>query len=239
MTDTADDCTGAAAERAARAARTGERPLAIFDLDGTLLNTLEDLHLSINHTLAWAGLPTQSHADTRAYVGNGIRKLVERSAPAGTPTEVVDELLAEFDRYYAEHCDDHTAPYPGVPELLGRLREAGVRTAVVSNKTQYAVTSLVATHFPGAFGAVVGVREGVAKKPAPDMVTLALAEMGAHEGALAVYVGDSEVDVATAANAGLPCLAVTWGFRTEAQLTAAGATQLYASAEELAKTLLA
>ena len=239
MTDTADDCTGAAAEGAARAACTGECPLAIFDLDGTLLNTLEDLHLSINHTLAWAGLPTQSHADTRAYVGNGIRKLVERSAPAGTPAEVVDELLAEFDRYYAEHCDDHTAPYLGVPELLGRLREAGVRTAVVSNKTQYAVTSLVATHFPGAFEAVVGVREGVAKKPAPDMVALALAEMAVREGAPAVYVGDSEVDVATAANAGLPCLAVTWGFRTEAQLTAAGATQLYASAEELAEALLA
>lgn len=239
MTDTADGHIGAAAEGAVQAAYTGERPVVIFDLDGTLLNTLEDLHLSINHTLAWAGLPTQSHAGTRAYVGNGIRKLVERSAPAGTPAEVIDELLAEFDRYYAEHCNDHTAPYAGIPELLERLHAEGIRTAVVSNKTQYAVTSLVATHFPGAFEAVVGVREGVAKKPAPDMVALALSEMGAGEDAPAVYVGDSEVDVATAANAGLPCLAVTWGFRTEAQLTAAGAAQLHASADELAKALLA
>lgn len=239
MTDTAGGHTAAATEETSQTKSAGKRPVVIFDLDGTLLNTLEDLHLTINHTLEWAGLPTQSHADTRAYVGNGIRKLVERSAPAGTPAEVVDELLAEFDRHYAEHCNDHTAPYPGIPELLERLHAEGIRTAVVSNKTQYAVTSLVDTHFPGAFKAVVGVREGIAKKPAPDMVRLALSEMGAAEDVPAVYVGDSEVDVATAANAALPCMAVAWGFRTEVQLTAAGATQIYTSAEELAQALLA
>lgn len=224
--------------------------LVIFDLDGTLLDTLEDLHLAINHTLAWAGLPEQGMAETRAYVGNGVRRLIERSVPAATPTEVVDELNAEFDRFYAEHCNDHTAPYPGVPELLERLRGAGVRCAVVSNKTQYAVSDLVRIHFPGAFEAVVGVREGVAKKPAPDMVALALAEMGdgangpSAEGAAqaprahAAYVGDSEVDVATAKNSGLPCLAVSWGFRSEAQLTEAGATTICATTAALEKALL-
>ena len=225
--------------------------LVIFDLDGTLLDTLEDLHLAINHTLAWAGLPEQGMAETRAYVGNGIRRLIERSVPAATPAEVVDELNAEFDRFYAEHCNDHTAPYPGIPELLERLRGAGVRCAVVSNKTQYAVSDLVRIHFPGAFEAVVGVREGVAKKPAPDMVALALAEMGAGSGsapstegamqaprACAVYVGDSEVDVATANNSGLPCLTVSWGFRSEAQLTEAGATTNCATTAALGKALL-
>ena len=233
----------------AGAGPTSER-LVIFDLDGTLLDTLEDLHLAINHTLAWAGLPEQGMAETRAYVGNGIRRLIERSVPAATPTEVVDELNGEFDRFYAEHCNDHTAPYPGVPELLERLRGAGVRCAVVSNKTQYAVSDLVRIHFPGAFEAVVGVREGVAKKPAPDMVALALAEMGdgangpSAEGAAqaprahAAYVGDSEVDVATAKNSGLPCLAVSWGFRSEAQLTEAGATTICATTAALEKALL-
>ena len=233
----------------AGAERTSER-LVIFDLDGTLLDTLEDLHLAINHTLAWAGLPEQGMAETRAYVGNGIRRLIERSVPAATPAEVVDELNAEFDRFYAEHCNDHTAPYPGIPELLESLRGAGVRCAVVSNKTQYAVSDLVRIHFPGAFEAVVGVREGVAKKPAPDMVALALAEMGGSangplaEGAAqaprahAAYVGDSEVDVATAKNSGLPCLAVSWGFRSEAQLTEAGATTICATTAALEKALL-
>ncbi len=232
-------------------------PIVIFDLDGTLLNTLEDLHLAINHTLAWAGLPEQSVSQTRAYVGNGIRKLIERSAPTGTPAEVVDELNAEFDCFYALHCQDHTAPYSGINELLGRLADAGARMAVVSNKTQYAVTDLVAAHFPDVFEAVVGVREGVAKKPAPDMVELALAEMGVRRAVAsvtasetvgdpavpyatrgAVYVGDSEVDVATAANSGLACLAVSWGFRSEQQLVEAGATTICATPEELAQKLL-
>ncbi len=232
-------------------ARQADERLVIFDLDGTLLDTLEDLHLAINHTLAWAGLPEQGMAETRAYVGNGIRRLIERSVPAATPAEVVDELNAEFDRFYAEHCNDHTAPYPGIPELLERLRAAGVRCAVVSNKTQYAVSDLVRIHFPGAFEGVVGVREGVAKKPAPDMVALALAEMGdgnasnsLAQGAAqaprprAVYVGDSEVDVATAKNSGLPCLAVNWGFRSESQLKEAGATTICATTAELEAALL-
>lgn len=209
----------------------------IFDLDGTLLDTLEDLHLTLNHTLAALGMPERTFAETRAFVGNGIRRLIERAVPAGTDEATVAKANAEFDAHYARHCNDHTRPYPGVPELLARLRGRGVRLAVVSNKTQYAVDELVGIHFPGAFDAVVGVRPGVAKKPARDMVDVALAEMGGTAGEAAVYVGDSEVDVATAAAAGLPCLSVSWGFRTPEQLREAGASAICATAAELAVTL--
>lgn len=211
----------------------------IFDLDGTLLDTLEDLHLTLNHTLEALGMPTRTLEETRAFVGNGIRRLIERAVPAGTSEDTIADANTEFDRRYAEHCNDHTRPYPGVPELLARLRERGVRLAVVSNKTQYAVDELVGIHFAGAFDAVVGVREGVARKPARDMVDVAIVEMGGAEAGAAVYVGDSEVDVATAASAELPCLSVSWGFRTPAQLREAGATAICATAEELEAALLA
>ncbi len=211
----------------------------IFDLDGTLLETLEDLHLTLNHTLETLGMPVRTLEETRSFVGNGIRRLIERAVPAGTGEDAIAEANAEFDRHYAAHCNDHTHPYPGVLELLARLRERGVRLAVVSNKTQYAVDELVGIHFAGAFDAVVGVREGVARKPARDMVDVALVEMGGAEAGAAVYVGDSEVDVATAAAAELPCLSVSWGFRTPAQLREAGATTICATAEELEAALLA
>lgn len=204
----------------------------IFDLDGTLLDTLEDLHLTLNYALAAHGMPERTLAETRAFVGNGIRRLIERAVPAGTGVGDIDEVQASFDAHYAEHCNDHTRPYPGIPELLTRLRGRGARLAVVSNKTQYAVDELVGIHFPGAFDAVVGVRGGVARKPARDMVDVALTEMGAHASG-AVYVGDSEVDVATAANAGLPCISVSWGFRTPEQLREAGASVIVSSAGDL------
>lgn len=209
----------------------------IFDLDGTLLDTLEDLHLTLNHTLAALGMPTRTLAETRAFVGNGIRRLIERAVPAGTDEATVAKANAEFDTHYAVHCNDHTRPYPGVPELLARLRGRGVRLAVVSNKTQYAVDELVGIHFEGAFDAVVGVRPGVARKPARDMVDVAIAEMGGVACGPSVYVGDSEVDVATAAAAELPCLSVSWGFRTPEQLAKAGAATICATADELERAL--
>ena len=210
----------------------------IFDLDGTLLDTLEDLHLTLNFALGAHGMPRRTFEETRAFVGNGIRRLIERAVPAGTDVTTTDEVQATFDGHYARHCNDHTRPYPGVPELLERLRERGARVAVVSNKTQYAVDELVGIHFAGAFDAVVGVREGVARKPARDMVDVALSEMGAAaqadvEGGRAVYVGDSEVDVATAANAGLPCISVSWGFRTPDELREAGATRIVSDASDI------
>lgn len=209
----------------------------IFDLDGTLLDTLEDLHLTLNHTLAALGMPTRTLAETRAFVGNGIRRLIERAVPAGTDEATIAKANAEFDAHYTVHCNDHTRPYPGICELVAHLREKGVRVAVVSNKTQYAVDELVGIHFPGAFDAVVGVRPGVAKKPARDMVDMAIAEMGGVACGPSVYVGDSEVDVATAAAAELPCLSVSWGFRTPEQLAEAGAATICATADELERAL--
>ena len=221
--------------------RTGYTTV-IFDLDGTLLDTLEDLHLTLNHTLKELDMPSRTLAETRAFVGNGIRKLIERAVPAGTDEQSIVRANKIFDEHYAAHCNDHTRPYPGIIEAVAKLRKQGVQVAVVSNKTQYAVDELVDIHFPSAFDAVVGVREGIAKKPARDMVDAALAEMGAAAqedaaGGRAAYVGDSEVDIATAANAQMPCISVTWGFRDEAQLLAAGATTLAHNVDELMAAL--
>ena len=214
----------------------------VFDLDGTLLDTIEDLHLTLDHALEANGLAPRSLAEARAFVGNGIRKLVERGVPAHTPPEVVDAVFDEFNRHYAAHCNDHTSAYPGMRELVASLRSEGRRVAVVSNKSDYAVQELVGIYFPGAFDAVAGVREGIARKPARDMVDAALAAMGPGAQAdaaagRAAYVGDSEVDVATARNAQMPCLSVSWGFRSVAQLEEAGATRILATPDELARAI--
>ena len=217
----------------------------VFDLDGTLLDTLEDLWRSVNHALAWAGEPARTRDDVRLFVGNGIRMLVARSLGEGRggvgaqdPARV-DAVLAEFSRHYAAHAADHTAPYPGVPELLAQLREAGVGLAVVSNKADFAVQSLVELHFPGCFDAVLGEDEahGIRKKPAPDMVEGALARLGRGREGL-VYVGDSEVDLLTAEAAGCPCVACAWGFRGRARLAELGADPIVDNPSELARVLL-
>ena len=212
---------------------------AVFDLDGTLLDTLEDLHLSTNAALAAHGMPARTRDEVRRFVGNGIALLIHRAVPAGTPLATEEAVLEDFRRHYAEHCDDHTAPYPGIEVLLAHLRAAGTRLAVVSNKADFAVQELVARQFPGTFDAVLGENEaaGISKKPAPAMVEAALARMGRSRDGM-VYVGDSEVDVQTAANAGCPCLSCTWGFRTRDELTAAGATTFVDTTEELAEVLL-
>ena len=212
---------------------------AVFDLDGTLLDTLEDLMLSVNAALASQGLPPRTLDEVRRFVGNGIRLLVSRAVPAGTPADQEAAVFDAFRAHYAAHCEDHTGPYPGIPELLGHLRDAGVALAVVSNKGDFAVQELVGRQFPGAFDAVLGECEdrGIRKKPAPDMVEAALARMGASREGL-VYIGDSEVDVQTAANAGCPCLSVAWGFRSRAQLVEAGATTIVNTPAELERVLL-
>lgn len=212
---------------------------AVFDLDGTLLNTLEDLHLSTNAALAAHGLPARSLEEVRRFVGNGIRKLVERAVPAGTGAAEQEAVYEDFCAHYAAHCEDHTGPYPGILELLARLRAAGVRLAVVSNKGDFAVQELVARQFPGAFDAILGENEaaGVRKKPAPDMVLAALERMGADRDGM-VYIGDSEVDVQTAASVGCPCISCTWGFRSVDDLLAAGATTFVNTPAELERVLL-
>lgn len=212
---------------------------AVFDLDGTLLDTLEDLMLSTNAALSAHGMPEHSLEDVRRFVGNGVALLIKRAVPAGTPADVEAAVLEDFKCHYGAHCEDHTGPYPGIPEMLASLREAGVALAVVSNKPDFAVQELVERRFPGTFDAVLGENEaaGISKKPAPAMVEAALARMGRDREGM-VYVGDSEVDVATAANSGCPCLTVTWGFRTREELLAAGATTFVDTTEELARVIL-
>lgn len=212
---------------------------AVFDLDGTLLNTLEDLTISTNAALAAHGMPAHPIEHVRRFVGNGIALLIHRAVPAGTPADVEAAVLEDFKRHYGAHCEDHTGPYPGIPEMLERLRAAGVALAVVSNKGDFAVQELVARQFPGAFDAVLGENEavGIRKKPAPDMVSAALERMDAAPEGM-VYIGDSEVDVQTAANVCCPCVSCTWGFRSVDELLAAGATTLVDTPAELERVLL-
>ena len=212
---------------------------AVFDLDGTLLNTLEDLHISTNAALSAHGMPARTLDEVRRFVGNGIRLLIRRAVPDGTSDVERDAVYEDFCAHYAAHCEDHTGPYPGIPELLAHLRAAGVRLAVVSNKGDFAVQELVARQFPGAFDAVLGENEaaGIRKKPAPDMVEAALGRMGAARDGMA-YVGDSEVDVQTAAAVGCSCISCTWGFRGRDELVAAGATTFVDTPAELERVLL-
>lgn len=196
----------------------------IFDLDGTLLNTLEDLTDSVNYAMEKFGFPVHTIEEIRSFVGNGAPKLIERSIPQGTENPSYEAVLAAFKEYYAAHCEDKTNPYEGIMELLAQLKEKGCRMAVVSNKFDGAVKRLCKKYFGEYFEAAIGESADVKRKPAPDTVYRALRELSC-DGSRAVYVGDSEVDIQTAQNASLPCISVTWGFRTEEQLRAAGAQE--------------
>ncbi|MBO7342004.1 MAG: HAD-IA family hydrolase [Clostridia bacterium] len=212
--------------------------VVLFDLDGTVLNTLDDLADAVNASLAKHEMPARTREEVRSFVGNGIRALIERAVPTGTDSALVARVLNEFKRYYGAHCADKTAPYAGVPELLSTLRAHGVRTAVVSNKADFAVQELAKRYFADLFDLALGERAERPAKPAPDMVHHALEALGATA-AEAVYVGDSDVDVLTARNAQLPCIAVTWGFRDRACLKKAGATVFADTAKELLDLILA
>lgn len=197
----------------------------IFDLDGTLLDTLADLAASVNYALGSCGLPQHTTDDVRRFVGNGVRVLMERAVPQGAQNPLFDTAFATFRQHYLDHSLDTTRPYDGIPQLLAELRQRGCRLAVVSNKF-YAATQELCRHF---FADVISVAigeheaEGIRKKPAPDTVVEALRQLGvSSEGA--VYVGDSDVDVLTARNSGLPCISVLWGFRSRDFLIQHGAT---------------
>ena len=194
----------------------------IFDLDGTLLDTLSDLAASVNHALRTHGLPEHSIDDVRRFVGNGVRRLMERAIPEGAANPAFEAAFATFRKYYMEHSLDTTRPYDGIPELIHELKKRGCRMAVVSNKMMAATQELVHHFFP-EIEVAIGEDEaaGIRKKPAPDTVFVALKQLG--EGS-AVYVGDSDVDLATARNSGLPCISVLWGFRDRDFLLAHGAT---------------
>ena len=209
----------------------------LWDLDGTLLDTLQDLRDAVAHALTTHDLPPRSLTEIRAMVGNGIRKLVERAVPEGTAPAVTDRVFEEFRAYYALHCSDTTVPYAGIRKLLTELRAVGIRSAIVSNKADFATKNLVMKHFGDLVDFATGAREDMPKKPAPDMIAYALAEMHASP-AEAVYIGDSEVDVKTAENASLPGIFVNWGFRDEAELRRAGARVIVSSPEELRGILI-
>ena len=188
----------------------------LFDLDGTLLDTLGDLHAAVNHVLLQFGYPTRTVEEVCRFVGNGARRLIEQAIPAGEENQV-DGVLEAFQAHYAAHCDILTKPYAGIPEALASLAER-YPLAVVSNKPDRAVKELAKVYFPGLYAR--GESTDCPRKPAPDMVFKAMEALGADH---CVYVGDSDVDILTAKRAGVPCLSVTWGFRGEEELCAAGA----------------
>lgn len=193
----------------------------IFDLDGTLLNTLEDLRDSVNYALESAGMPVRSLEQIRKSVGNGIKRLMELVVPDGLENPRFDEVFDTFRSYYGLHCNDKTAPYPHIMELLKELKEKGYQMAIVSNKYYDGVQELKRLYFSDYIPVAIGEREGIRKKPAPDTVLAALEELGSSR-ERSVYVGDSEVDIATAANTGMDCIAVAWGFRTREEQEKAG-----------------
>ena len=206
----------------------------IFDLDGTLLNTLNDLAASTNYALRWAGMPEHSVDDVRRFVGNGVKKLMERAIPDGLDNPKFDETYATFRKHYLEHSLDTTKPYSGIPEVLAELKRRGKKLAIVSNKF-YAATQELARHFfSETIEVAIGERENIRKKPAPDTVLEAMRQLGVgKEGT--VYIGDSDVDIDTARNVGVPCISVLWGFRDRDFLIEHGATHLISKPEELLK----
>ena len=204
----------------------------IFDLDGTLLDTLSDLHASVNFALRELSFPERTIDEIRRFIGNGVVKLVERSVPTGTDAETAKLCLDIFRQHYLVHMSDNTAPYEGVTDLLGKLREYGIKTAVVSNKLHSAVAELCNDYFPALIDCALGVSDESERKPAPKNVFRAFDVLSCDRDST-VYVGDSEVDVQTAKNAELRCIGVTWGFRDREELISAGADLIADTAEEL------
>lgn len=206
----------------------------IFDLDGTLLNTLDDLMASVNHALQTHGMPVHSRDAVRMFAGNGVRRLIMRAVPDGEQNPLFEDVLASFRAHYLVHSQDHTCPYDGIMDLLAELKRRGKRMAVVSNKFCAATQALCRHFFPDTIQVAIGENEaeGIRKKPAPDMVFEALRQLGV--GAQdAVYVGDSDVDLMTARQSGLPCISVLWGFRDRDFLIENGATTFAATPSDI------
>ncbi len=218
----------------------------IFDLDGTLMNTLDDLHDSVSYALRQAGLAPNPKQDTRRYLGNGVRNLVNRSVEQACPT--ADEALKErvfeiFRAYYVAHSMDKTAPYEGIPEMLKECKKRGFFTAIVSNKLDPAVKDLHKAFFADSIDVAIGETPTVKRKPAPDMVDEAICQLSLLHGrsiekSECVYVGDSEVDLQTAKNSDLPCIAVSWGFRDRDYLVEQGAKTIIDCPDELFEHIL-
>lgn len=209
----------------------------LFDMDGTILDTLGDLTDAVNYALRSFGMPERSMEEAAAILGNGARQLVFSAVPEGTADELAERVLSVYAPYYDSHCQIKTAPYPGILEMLRRLKAEGVKLAVISNKQDSAVKPLAERHFPGLLEIAVGESATVRRKPNPDAVLTALNSLGVDRSE-AIYVGDTEVDIATARNAAMDVAAVTWGFRTRAQIAATGAEHIFDDAETLCEFLL-
>lgn len=205
----------------------------IWDLDGTLMDTLQDLMDSVNHALGKHGMPVRTYQEIRNFLGNGVKRLLELSVPDGLENPLFDEVFADFKSHYIQHCQDKTGLYDGIADTLKELKKRGIRMAIVSNKLQPGVTELVeskvrtvgksdAICLKDYMDVAIGERPDMARKPAADMVNKAFEEMGIDK-SNAVYIGDSEVDLATARNSGLPCISVLWGFRDRDFLEQQGA----------------
>lgn len=209
----------------------------IFDLDGTLLNTIDDLADTGNHVCTLHGWPTHTVDAFKLMVGNGIPKLVERFAPQGTSQEVLDQAFQEFMDWYGVHKEDKTAPYAGMPEVAKALREAGVSIAVLSNKADVMAGPVVEHYYPGIFPVVQGALPGLPTKPDPTLLHKLMDRLGAtREDTL--FVGDSNVDIRTAKNGGLTGCGVLWGFRSREELEAAGADVIVSTPQELLDLIL-
>ncbi len=184
----------------------------IFDLDGTILDTLEDLGDSVNFALLKNNLPRRTTEEIRSFVGNGIRLLIERAVPENTEPTIIDSCFDDFKAHYKGNSTNKTKPYEGIAEVLNELKKTNIKLALVSNKADFAVQEIVERYFPDTFQYATGEKEGIRRKPYPDSVFTAMEYLGSDKNNT-VYVGDSEVDVETARNCGIPCVAVTWGFR--------------------------
>ena len=214
--------------------------LAIFDMDGTILNTLDDMTDSLNVILEKYKLPLHTLDEVRFMVGNGIPKLIERAIPQGLENPDFDKILADFISYYEEHCAVKTAPYAGIPECIKTLRAAGIKIAVNTNKVEPAAIALCNDYFPGLFDIISGSRPGMPPKPAPDGIYEILNRAGMDGKSVdqkAVFIGDSDVDMQTGMNAGLDVIGVDWGFRGKKFLEEHGAKLIMMSAQELTEYL--
>ena len=209
----------------------------VFDLDGTLLYTLEDLRDSVNYALAAHNLPQQTMEQINAHVGNGVRRLVEQSISDGENHPGFEEIFAMFKEHYARHCCDKTRPYDGIIPVLEKLKAEGIRTAVITNKFQSAAEDVCDRYFPGLLTKVFGEIPGTPRKPAPDIVFKALAALNVPL-EKAIMFGDSETDEKTAQNAKIDHYAVLWGFRSRKQLEIAGARRFLEKPEEIVSVVL-
>jgi phosphoglycolate phosphatase len=209
----------------------------LFDLDGTLLYTLDNISASVNHVLSAHGMPTRAPREMRSFIGHGVARLMALAAPSGTDEATVAQLLSELRVYYAAHGLDYVTPYDGVMDMLERLKANGIAMAIVSNKPEFSTEELRQHFFADYIDVALGDSPDRPRKPAPEAAFLALSRLGvsAEE---AVLVGDGDADAATAKNAGLPCIGVTWGFRDAADLLAAGATALADTPAQVVEMIL-